>query len=275
MPSSKKVSKREMAKRAYKKTREEVRMRDPGVLPKAAGDLLDKVGDDIITSVEVVRVPVEKYATALMEGVSLGKFNNAMKESPYDTLFHLSLVLNDRYVLQKCEVIRFADGIGTVISPDSETMDVPIPSDVTEDELTFRDLFANTKEGMGDQAFTGYHARSNNCQDFVLGVLKYNSLSTPEVDSFVKQDAEQVFEKMPKYMGAMSKAMTDTAAVADKIKEDALTRVDEELRKEENPSKFVEKYRRAQRMASDAEKSIGEVESKMKGMLSTAKYKFK
>jgi len=258
--------KRETAKRIYRKAKEKIRKRDPGVLPKAVQDLLDVVGDEVIVSVEVVRTPVEKYATALMEGVSLGKYTEAMKVAPYDVLFHLSIVLNERYVLQKCEVIKFTDSAGKIIGPSSEAVNVPIPLSVTEEELTYIDLLANTREGMGDEAFTGYSARKNNCQDFVLSVLRYSGLSTATIESFVKQDSEEIFIRMPGYMDAVSNVMTDAAAVADKVIEDARIKLVEEINKE-NPSDAVAKYLQLLQYASDAERKVEMISEKVSPFL--------
>ena len=57
--------------------------------------------------------------------------------------------------------------------------------------LTINQLMNNTASYMGDR-FIPYSAKSSNCQDFIIGVLKSNHIDTPETVAFVKQDTESI-----------------------------------------------------------------------------------
>ena len=48
---------------------------------------------------------------------------------------------------------------------------------------------------MGSKYFT-YSAKDNNCQDFILAVLKANNIGNEEDYSFVKQDTKSLFENL-------------------------------------------------------------------------------
>ena len=53
---------------------------------------------------------------------------------------------------------------------------------------------------MGDK-FIPYSSSSNNCQDFILSVLKANQMDNPELNAFIKQDTSMIFkdEKFKKF----------------------------------------------------------------------------
>ena len=215
--------KRDIAKEAAQAAAKELTTkREAGVLPKVVLDLMERIeseGDGSaanITSMKVVRTPVEEYVCHLMQIISIGKYKEAISESPHDQMFHLSLMLNGHYILQKNEVISLSDGMG-IIAEESETMVVEIPA---TQQLTFTSLLDNTERHMGPARFTDYCAKTNNCQDFILAVLQGNGLATAELESFVKQDAEGIFNQLPVHTAPVAKALTDSAAVANKLTED-------------------------------------------------------
>jgi hypothetical protein len=218
--------KRDIAKEAAQATAKALTTkREAGVLPKAVLDLIEKIeneGAANIFSIKVVRTPVQEYVSHLMQIISIGKYKEAIAESPYDGMFHLSILLNGRYILQKNEVIALSDG-ADAITEKSETMVVDIPLDVAQ-QLTFTTLLEHTERHMGPANFTNYCAKSNNCQDFILAILQGNGLATPELESFVKQDAEGIFNQLPVHTAPVAKALTDSAAVANKLAEDIMVK---------------------------------------------------
>ena len=50
---------------------------------------------------------------------------------------------------------------------------------------------------MGDEKFFTYNAVSNNCQGFLLAFLQSSNIGTPENYTFVKQDTESLFRRLP------------------------------------------------------------------------------
>jgi hypothetical protein len=184
--------------------------RKAGLLPPKSRKLLEEIKDETITSLEIVRTPIESYINKTLSLVSLGSWNNAIRSSGYDKLFHLSLFINKKYVFHKIEVTTLARE--NPIKKDSEVMDasnVLVKISNTGIPLSINTMIENTKKFMGDEKFTSYDPVNNNCQDFLLGVFKGNNISTPEIEKFIKQDAEAIFQKTPQLTSMVARFVTD------------------------------------------------------------------
>ena len=72
--------------------------RDVGKLSPSIRKLLEQVGNEKITSIKLFRKPISLS--------SFAKFIGALKGTPYDSLMHLGLILNNKYLLDKQEVIH-------------------------------------------------------------------------------------------------------------------------------------------------------------------------
>ena len=125
-------------------------------------------------------------------------------------MFHLALYINDKYLFDKQEVFHFEPK--NPITSKSETLDVFLPNDF---DLTIRELLVKTKEFMGDKPFNSYDAFENNCQEFLVGIMKANNLDDETYIKFIKQDGKAVLKKLPKYKAKMSRLLTDIGAVAE------------------------------------------------------------
>jgi hypothetical protein len=78
--------------------------RTPGVYPPKVRNMLKKIGNDPITSLYVVTTPLGN--TQIINYLTLGAFEEAIKNSPYDKMVHLSLLINETYTFQKESVIN-------------------------------------------------------------------------------------------------------------------------------------------------------------------------
>jgi hypothetical protein len=87
----------------------------------------------------------------------------------------------------------------------SDTMKVPIPAG-----LTLNVMLANTEKEMGGK-FLKYSAYNNNCQDFIMAVLKSNGLGDDAIYSFVKQDTKSLFSDNS-FLRKVSNTITDIGA---------------------------------------------------------------
>ena len=184
--------------------------RKAGLLPPKSRALLDQIKDETITSLEIVRTPIESYINKTLSIVSFGAWDEAVRSTGYDKLFHLSLFINKKYVLHKIEVTTLARE--NPIKKDSEVMDASnVLSKISSTgiPLNIGQLVENTKKFMGDEKFTSYDPVANNCQDFLIAVFKGNGLLTPEIEKFVKQDAVSIFEKTPKITSMVARFVTD------------------------------------------------------------------
>jgi len=176
--------------------------RDPGKLSPSIRKLLEQVGDEKITSIKLFRKPISLS--------SFAKFIGALKGTAYDQLLHLGLILNNKYLLDKQEVIHFERSGG--VPSGSETLDVDVNKDITINEL-----LEKTRKRMGDSNFTSYSARRQNCQDFVMNVLSANGLSSPIYTQFIKQDLQKVFENLPKYSEQIADFVTGAQRVVERV----------------------------------------------------------
>lgn len=187
--------------------------REAGTLPPAVRNILEKQGDTVITSLRAIRTPLDMVTNAALNLVTLGAFNKAVKKSGYDSAFHLALVINDKFVLDKQEVIKLT----TSIPKGKDTQSKTIP--LTKQGVTIGQLLEGARKHMGDNKFTNYNAKTNNCQDFIIALLEGNGLmpKDPSIREFIKQDAEAIFKKLPKGTAKIAKGVTDFAAKANRF----------------------------------------------------------
>lgn len=181
-------------------------------LPKKQQDFLDKDGDTKITSLKVVRAPIYEIVRQFLNVISLGLFNKLQQKVGYDKLYHLSLVVNNATRIEKNEQIK--------ISPyrdmkDEQTMEVPLRGR----DFTIKELMDNTSRVMGDK-FLPYDAFENNCQDFIIGILRANSLSNPELEKFIKQPVGEIVDGLPGYVKTTTKAITTIGGLLTYLREE-------------------------------------------------------
>jgi hypothetical protein len=184
--------------------------RQSGLYPPKMRKLLGEVGTEMITSLTVFRKPVESTVTKLLQLLSLGTYEDAVKNSNFDSMFHLALIINGVYTLDKQSVVSFS----RTVPSGGEFRQVNLPSNIT-----IQQLVDNTKVKMGNQQFSNYNAVTNNCQVFVSAVLEANGLLTPELSGFISQDAQAVFSKMPQFMPQLAEKVTDLGAWSNKVLE--------------------------------------------------------
>ena len=85
--------------------------------------------------------------------------------------------------------------------------------------LTLNTVMANTKKKMG-RKFLPYSAYNNNCQDFLMAILKSNKLGNQTIYKFVKQNTTSIFKTNPVFTG-ITNFITDLGAKINILKEGA------------------------------------------------------
>jgi len=187
--------------------------------PTIVRRILEEHGMTEIRSMVVKRTPLSKLLTGAMSAFSLGKFGKrAYKE--YDELFHLfcevKLVDGNVFLIEKNERIN----IETKRRRGDKVESSPITN--LSKGLTMNALLEKTREYMGVVNFYEYSAVSNNCQDFIMAVLKSNNIGDESTFTFVKQDTETLFKRLP-YLQKLAVGVTDTYATLednrDKLRE--------------------------------------------------------
>jgi len=158
--------------------------------------IIDKYGDKKIIHIKIGRTPLPSILTKVLNVVSLGAFNKIIERSPYDDLFHLFCILTlsngatIKILLEKNEAINMKI-VSSYNPKNAEYMDVgSIPN------ITFNDLLNNARKIQGNNFFK-YNATSNNCQDFIIAILKGSSMLTSDLNKFIKQDVKSIFKSLP------------------------------------------------------------------------------
>lgn len=182
-------------------------MREAGKFPPKSRDVISQVGNEKITKMTLFRYPIQLSKFAKMLG--------ALKNTPYDDLIHIGVVINDKYLTEKDAVLNFERS--GVPKQSTETLNVPITKDITINEL-----LETTRKKVGDERFSTYcalNSRNNcgNCQRYLTDLLKSNGLSTPETEKFILQDLTQVVKNLPGFTDALSNVLTGAKAVVNRI----------------------------------------------------------
>lgn len=177
----------------------------PSELSASVREILAKHGDHVITKASIVRTPVSSAVKEALNVVSLGEFKKKLAKQSYDDIFHLFMVLtmSDGTVsLEKNSIITMRENPNRK----GESVEATPP-----EGLTVNDLMNNAAKKMGKK-FIPYAANSNNCQNFILNVLRANNMDTPENEMFVKQDTNELFEGGFVDLRKFSNAITDLGA---------------------------------------------------------------
>jgi len=181
--------------------------------PPKVRNVLNQYGETIITSMVIGRTPVPSVLTNALSLASGGAFGKNLKNSPYDTLFHLFLrcELDDGTIisLEKNEVIN--SDIDPAIPANTQTQPIQnIPENLTPDTI-----LDNARKIQGDKFFR-YSARDNNCQDFILAILNGSNIGNQQDREFVKQDTKQLFGNMTG-LRKLSNTITDIGGKVNEI----------------------------------------------------------
>lgn len=180
--------------------------------PPEVKDFLDKHGNEVITSIKVGRTPVAGAVKNVLNLISLGTLKKAVKKAGIDTLYHLYLIINDKYRFEKNQLITFGS-----YKPQGKDEQV-IPINFSKDDLTIGQFVDNGVKYMGKNDYFTYGAFGNrNCQGFVMGNLRGNGITPPT--AFIQQDVETIVKNTPSYLPKITNAITDVAGALDLIKQ--------------------------------------------------------
>lgn len=177
-------------------------------------EMLKQYGSGIVTKMTIMRKPVDAYITTVLNLVSLGKWNQAVKKEGFDKFFHLCLlctVNNEELNVEKLDVVSISKNIYT--GDTVEIQDVPLDGK----EFTLEQLLETARENVGDEAFFYYDSFQNNCQSFVSYLLKGQGLYRPAEKAFVYQAIQGVIDDMPDYVKRFQRGLTDIAASFNKL----------------------------------------------------------
>jgi hypothetical protein len=167
---------------------------------KAVRDVLSQYGDQQIKSIKICRSPVSSAVQTAMNVASLGAFKKRLERSPHDELYHLFalITLEDGTVLTLDKQAQITLKVGNKTYKDAVNVAPPF--------TTLNEMLEKTKAHMGNNAFFGYNANGNNCQNFLFKFLMTSGKATPEIKAFILQDVKSLFDDNLEYF---SKFVTD------------------------------------------------------------------
>ena len=181
-------------------------------LPSVDQAFYNRVKEDTIKSITIVRAPVDKKISSFLNTLSLGALKKAQKKLGYDSLFHLGIkVVTNKgtYLIDKRANVSIENFKSY---PNGESLDV----DLKDKEITIKELLNKTKSSMGSK-FYSYNAANNNCQKFINAILSSNGLSNNETKKFILQNSEQIIGSLPSYTKSIADKITDFGSVTDKV----------------------------------------------------------
>ena len=175
---------------------------------KQASKFLKEHGYEKVESIEIIRTPLSSKIDTLLNLITLGKFTEAKSKAEYDKLFHLAIIVETKqghYMMEKNENIR----LGAVKNITSQTeRKYAIPKNTAVHQLLDR-----AQHLQGDHDYFTYSAFQNNCQSFVLSVLKGSHIASKELQDFVKQNPAKILEHLPVYTNKLANILTDLYSV--------------------------------------------------------------
>jgi hypothetical protein len=178
-------------------------------MPAKCKSFLHAHGDEPITSIKVCREPINSTVMSVMNTISLGALERVRRKIGVDSFFHLYLLINDKYILEKNQVLDFRTG-----SPSSKSVCIPVSFNK---ELTINEMVDNCLKRMGPHNFYTYSAFSLNCQNFVKNMLSASGITPPT--KFIDADMNAILKEVPWYLPKVSNMITDLAGALTLVKQ--------------------------------------------------------
>ena len=173
---------------------------ETATMPPNVKDILNRRGDAIVNSIHIGRTPVQSAIQGILKTLST---------VPYDNLFHLFMIFKTTkgdILFEKNARINAS----TTMPKSEDWYDInSVP------KKTLNDYIQTTKQAMGSKFFP-YHPNTNNCQDFILQMLKSNGINDVNAFNFVKQDTSMIFKNKP-FLSSLAKQVTDLGGYADVV----------------------------------------------------------
>lgn len=183
--------------------------RRAGKLPPKSRALLQQIGNEPVRSVYIFRKPIDQEP--YFNFLTFNGYKQALKKLGYDKMYHTGLVLNDKYLFHKQEVVSIS-----ILTPKYKKTFQDIVILNVPPDLTIQEFVDNTRNYMGNFNFSVYTADVHNCQEFAFAALQANKINYSSVKNW-KQDTKTLFSLLPDYASWLSQWMTDLGAVWDRL----------------------------------------------------------
>jgi len=169
---------------------------------------LQKVGDKVITKIDVVRKPVQGFVDKAFKVLTLGKWDDLKKKYGYEQFFHLAIECEleggGRVKIEKNDRIDVSTSWG--VSGEEERLNVPLDGA----RVSVNELMDKTRQRVGNAQFFLYDAFGDrNCQSFIRDLLQTIGRYTEAAKAFLYQPVDKLAKEIPEFSRKISKGLTD------------------------------------------------------------------
>ena len=175
--------------------------------PLAINNFLKLHGNKSIRRIIVSRIPVSAKVQYLAEIITLGGWSSNMKKLNYDEIYHLFLLVElDDGLLFKIEKNSRVD----ITLNNNKLGDTMI--NITDIDNTLNDMFDNAEKLFGGERLYRYDPFKTNCQVLLIDLLTAINKITPELRTYIMQNAAALVEN--DVLKMIAKISTDAIARA-------------------------------------------------------------
>ena len=150
-----------------------------------------------IQAIEVSRAPIASMIKKVMNLISLGQLEKNQKQFNYDDIYHLVLSIQANghwYSFDRRPRVVMAPGKLSGMSGVDTSKIQTRPISLNGKKITIAEMFKNAINAVGQQKLFSYSGTQNNCQDFVIVMLRASGLLTPGDREFILQDTEKLLQ---------------------------------------------------------------------------------
>ena len=176
---------------------------------------LQRIKDINIKSISISRAPLRSAIDDILNILSLSSWEKLKKSHGFDEFFHLYMIIhleNDEYIIVEKSINIYLYTIDKnsayLQNEQKQVSQIPI--------ITVGQLLQTTKNIMGDR-YLKYDAFQNNCQDFLINILTANNMINKDLETFIKQDVEELAQDLPNWTQKLGLAITNLIGYIDKM----------------------------------------------------------
>lgn len=169
---------------------------------------IQKVGDKVITKIDIVRKPVQGFVDKAFKILTLGKWDDLKKKYGYEQFFHLAIECEleggGRVKIEKNDRIDVSLSWGVVANEER----LPVPLNGVK--VNVNELLDKTRQRVGNAQFFLYDAFGDrNCQSFIRDLLQTIGLYGEREKAFLYQPVDKLAQEIPSFAKKVSKGLTD------------------------------------------------------------------
>lgn len=178
-----------------------------GNRPQFLSLVMKRFGDLPIVEITLYRKPVSGMLQKIFNWTNKGQWEQEKKRLNYDDVFHLSMV------------VKLSNGVGVMMEKSYRVMIKIMPKNYVMDgermtiskvSSTFNKMVLNFEDIMRKKGLSPYiyNAITNNCQIFILHLIRGAGINDPQAETFIKQDTDNLLGDK---LASVSKVSTDLA----------------------------------------------------------------